>query len=101
MAVRKRKRAPKVVATNSAYIDPLGCDSTISYKVIDGSMRVYGTVQLADCSRKIEWHFGNEPLSVAKITNAIDLLDEFRTALIEAQYARKRTKRRKRNAATV
>lgn len=98
MAISRSK--PKLVASNSIYIDPLNCDSTISYKVVDGPRSTWGNVQLADCNRKIEWYFGtDEPIE--KIDNAIKVLEEFRKSLIEAKanrIVRKVIKRKVKNA---
>lgn len=92
MAIRKRK-TEKLVATNSAYIDPLTCDSTISYRIIDGTKRVYGNVQLADCNRKIEWYFGHDE-AVEKINKTIAMLEEFRDALAAAKATRPKRRRK-------
>lgn len=81
---RKKRREPKVIAVDSSYIDPLGCDSTISYKVILGSRRLYGTVQLADCNRKIEWYFDNDRKALPKIDAAITMMAKFRAAFAAA-----------------
>lgn len=54
---------------DSAYIDPTECDSQVSYKINltedeqkDGSIkkRINAYILLSDCSRKIDWYFGNE-----------------------------------------
>lgn len=90
MAVKKTRRViSKVVASNSTYIDPLNCDSTVSYKIIKrGSSRAWGSVQLSDCTRKIEWYFGNDQ-PVDKINNAIAVLEEFRDALVKIRKDRR------------
>lgn len=97
MPLARRKKVRKVIATNSAYLDPLYCDSTISYKIIDGSQRIWGSVQLADCSRKIDWYFGNDN-PVDKIEKAIALLEEFRDELNAALIERKRRHPRRKPA---
>ena len=91
--IRIRKR-PKVFATGFAYINPVGCDSTISYKVI-GSTRLSGSIDLSDCNRKINWWFYNEPESVVKIDTAITMLQEFRAAFVDAQKQVKKRRVRK------
>lgn len=86
-AAKKVRRVPKIVASVSAYLDPLGCDSTVSYKVINSGRRVWGSILLSDCGRKIEWYFGIErPLH--KIDKAIAMLQEFRAAFVGAQKSR-------------
>jgi len=93
------KRAPKLVASDSTYLDPLNCDSTISYKIINGPRRTWGNVQLADCTRKIEWYFRtNEPLE--KIDRAIAILEKFRKDLAVARAERKEPVVRRRKIAT-
>lgn len=90
------KKTSTLVASESKYIDPLSCDSLVSYKVVNGGRRVWGSVQLADCSRKIEWYFGgSRPSSLAKIDNAIELLQRFREELNAALVERGRGTRRK------
>ena len=96
MPLARRKKVPKVIATNSAYLDPLYCDSTISYKIIDGS-RVWGSAQLADCSRKIEWYF-NDKEPIEKIERAISMLEQFRDELNAALIERKRRRPRRKPA---
>lgn len=81
--VRSAKRTPKVLYEACTYIDPLNCDSTISYKVIDGTRNVWGSVQLADCNRKIEWSFWNSRTPLSKIDRAIEALQSFRNELKE------------------
>lgn len=76
-----KKRA--VVAAASTYIDPADCDSTISYKVVRGS-RLWGSVQLSDCNRKIDWFFRNDKTSLSKIDRAIEALQAFRAAFAVA-----------------
>lgn len=84
MAVKKRTRiVSKVLATDSTYIDPINCDSIVSYKVIK-RRRVSGSVQLADCYRKIEWYFSSDKKSIGKIDKAIEVLQQFRTSFSEA-----------------
>jgi hypothetical protein len=100
MATTKRtKRTPKVIAASSAYIDPINCNSTVSYKVIHGSRRIWADVQLADCNHKIEWYFGSSSKeSLAKVNKAIEILEEFRDALTAAYAAQPKPVRRKRTA---
>jgi hypothetical protein len=63
------RRSSKVVATDSAYIDPIGCESTVSYKVISNPS-LSGLIQLSDCK-------------------AIEMLQDFRAAFAAAQAASK------------
>lgn len=92
--MRRIRKRPKVFATESAYIDPIGCDSIISYKIIDGT-RLSGSIDLSDCNRKINWWFRNEPESVVKIDKAIAMLQEFRAAFVDAQKQVKKRRVRK------
>ena len=75
-----------LISTDSAYIDPIGCDSTISYKVVKGK-RLSGNVQLADCNRKIDWYFHNDKTALSKIDKAIEMLEAFREEFAKAQKA--------------
>lgn len=97
MAPRRKyvRRKPSVLAVGSAYLDPIECDSTISYKVIHGSRRLWANVQLSDCSRKIEWYFGNDKTALAKADKAIEILQEFRIALAVALTAKNKTTRKR------
>ena len=76
------------VAEKSIYLDPCDCDSVVSYKVIyeiygKADKHLRGTFSLSDCSRKIDWYFGNNnQRSVEKIDKAILMLREFRAAYI-------------------
>lgn len=89
----RRRTTRKLVAAASAYIDPTGCDSTVSYKVVHGA-RLYGSVALSDCSRKIEWYFYNDKDALPKIDKAIEMLQAFRTAFVAGRRRPKRTKRK-------
>lgn len=89
------KRVNTLVTSGSTYIDPVGCDSTISYKIINRPRHLYGSVQLADCNHKIEWYFGGVYKdSLAKADKAIATFQEFRDALAAAQLARPKRVRR-------
>lgn len=91
MALRKRK----LVAAQSAYLDPLHCDSQIAYKVVEGARGIWGSVQLSDCQHKLEWYFNTTAASdKTKIDKAIDMLTEFRTLLQSARTEQKATKRK-------
>ena len=92
MAVRRYHKRT-LVASASAYIDPLHANSTISYKVIS-SKSVWGSVQLSDCNERIEWYFGTGD-QVDKIDKAVALLLEFKAAFVEANKARRRKPARK------
>ena len=92
----RTRRQPKVHAASSVYLDPASCDSTISYKVV-ADRYLYGSIQLADCSRKIEWYFGGTRDS-KKIDAAIEALQAFRTAFTEALKKKRTPVRRKKVA---
>ena len=92
----RTRRQPKVHAASSVYLDPASCDSTISYKVV-ADRYLYGSIQLADCSRKIEWYFGGKRDS-KKIDAAIEALQAFRTAFTEALKKKRTPVRRKKVA---
>jgi hypothetical protein len=86
----------KVHASASTYIDPLDCDSIISHKVVTrGTRSLYGSVQLSDCNRKIEWYFGNSKSAVAKVDKAIEALQAFRADYVAAQAVIKTERTRK------
>ena len=85
---RKKKTPNKIYAVESAYIDPLGCDSTVSYKIVRTDY-LSAVVQLADCSRKIEWYFSDNECSINKINKAITMLQGFKNGLIAAQKDKK------------
>lgn len=89
MATRTRK----LVTAASTYLDPLHCDSTINYKVIEGSREPYGMMQLADCEDKITWYFYRKS-GLLKIRRAITALEELEKAL-EATYAKPKPVRKK------
>lgn len=93
--VRRRKKKPEVVASFAAYIDPTRADSTVSYKVVKSSTRLYGDVQLADCNRKIGWYFPGDSMSIEKIDNVIEILQGFRNEFVMAITARNKSKRKK------
>jgi len=84
-----------VLAAESAHIDPIDCDSTVSYRILRNShedsktgetrFRISATVQLADCSRKIDWYFGGDhKQQLAKIDKALSMLRQFRKELNSA-----------------
>lgn len=97
MATRRTavKYTPKVIASASTYIDPLVADSTVSYKVIQGPRHLWGTVQLSDCNRKIEWYFNGRG-SPDKINVAIQYLTDFREALALARIEQKKIRPKRR-----
>ena len=82
---KRIEHTPKIYAADSVYVDPLDCDSTISYKVIGQKSYMEGNVTFADCSHKIDWLFKNSQDSVEKIDIAINMLTDFRKALLKAQ----------------
>lgn len=82
----KVKQEAVLHATESAYIDPLNCNSTVSYKIsTDSYARLSAEVELADCNRKINWYFDGDKSGVAKMDAAIAMLKRFRTALATEQ----------------
>jgi hypothetical protein len=81
MKTTRKKIAPKIYAAEAVWLDPLGCDSTIAYKVIKRSRRPWATVQLADCQRKIEWYFGGDKAGLAKLDKAIAALQACRAMI--------------------
>jgi len=89
MATRTRK----LVAASSTYLDPLHCDSTINYKVIEGSRDPYGMMQLADCEDKITWYFYKKS-GLAKIKRAIAALQDLE-ATLELTFAKPKPVRKK------
>lgn len=90
------RRASKVHAAASTYIDPLNCDSTVSYKIVTSNSRLWGSVQLADCTRKIDWYFRADRTSLVKVDRVIEALQAFRAEFAGAQCARRsRTIRKK------
>jgi hypothetical protein len=88
----------KLIAAKCAYIEPLGCDSTVQYKIISGRStrrggHVYGSVQLSDCGRKIDWYFGGkEKESLEKVDKALEMLQEFRSLLEHAYKTKPKVK---------
>lgn len=96
MSVRKKtvRRVPRVHAAVSTYIDPLGCDSTVSYKVVSHRY-LSGSVQLSDCSRKIEWYFSGDKSSLTKIDKAIEALQAFRAEFATALSAMKPVRKKR------
>lgn len=93
-----KRRVEKVIAARATHICPISCDSTVQYKVISGRHGLWGTVQLADCNRKIEWYFRNGDDVKAKMDTAIQALQEFRDTFLAAQSAERAAKRKKRVA---
>lgn len=92
-----RRTTDKVIASDVQYIDPLGCDSTIAYKIVKrgNTTKAWSNVTLSDCERHISWYFySNTPLT--KIDKAIDMLNDFRAALVTSRAKTKRVVRKKR-----
>lgn len=85
------KNKSKMIAQNIAFIDPLGCGSSIGYTIIDRRRLIDGEVRLTDCNRMIQWSFCYDD-AIPKIKKAIELLTEFSAAL---EIALKRKRRRK------
>lgn len=78
----------KLYASDIVYLDPLGCGSTIGFKICKGRGGLYADVDLSDCSRKIEWYFSNDSRSVAKIDKAIEMFQRFKLEFIKARRKR-------------
>lgn len=80
----------KVVAAVAVYLDPSDCDSIVAYKILwekyseEADAKLNATVTLSDCSRSIDWYFGNKSESggVVKIDKAIDALIAFRKKFV-------------------
>jgi hypothetical protein len=85
--------------SKAIYISASDCDSMIGFVVQRserrrGKWRVYGTLDLSDCTRKIEWTF-NSDTGIKKIDKAIEMLKEFREEFSQALKRRQPRKRRK------
>ena len=94
------RKTRKLIKANITHIDPLNCNSTIGYTIIERrGLGLYADMDLADCGRKITWGFakrdGNGVL--AKIDKAIAIMQEFRTEWLRA-VARRQARPRKRRA---
>jgi hypothetical protein len=91
VATKKRK----LIRAESIYIDPMNCNSTVGYAIINGQRGVYADIDITDCNRRVTWHFskydGNQ---LAKIDAAIGILIRFRSELDTAIRRRRRGKRR-------
>lgn len=76
----------KVVVAEATYIDPADCDSLVAYKIVwesyDSELppTLRATVTLTDCSRSIDWYFGNGDTkrAIEKIDTAIRALTAFK-----------------------
>ena len=75
----------KIYGTGSNYIDPVHCDSTVSYKVVGQRSYLESSVTLSDCSHKIEWYFANRKDSIEKIDIAINMLSNFKKVFVKAR----------------
>jgi hypothetical protein len=92
-------RSARLVASDSVYIDPLNCDSKVSYKIIDNYKHTWGEVQLTDCDKQISWWFGTK-VNLDKIDRAIEALTTFKQTLTQARLDRKTRKPRAKRAST-
>jgi hypothetical protein len=81
----KIKFEPILYASDSKYIDPIGCDSKVSYKLVGNSYGLEAEVSLSDCNRHISWSFNEDPDALDKIDAAIGALCEFRKLLGSSQ----------------
>lgn len=81
----------KVVAAEAVYLDPSDCDSIVAYKILwekysdeANEATLNATVTLSDCSRSVDWYFGNKSESggVVKIDKVIDALIAFRKKFV-------------------
>lgn len=75
------------LAARIDYLRPEDCGSTIGYTIVRGR-RLWATVSLSDCNRKIEWAFDDDIESAKKIDQAIALLSEFRDKFAIARRRR-------------
>ena len=71
-----RKR--KLLASNVKLLDPKDCDSIVTYILCRGRRgNLTGTVDLSDCSRKIQWFFDKDDFS--KVCCLVEFFEEFKT----------------------
>ena len=85
-----KKRTRKLLASEIVMIDPMDCGSSVAYTLRRNSRNhMSGEIDLADCSRKIQWYFGDQDSDLAKIDRAIAVLNNFRAAFIKAKGKRK------------
>ena len=78
-------RKAKLYASEIVYLDPLGCGSTVGYRIGKGRRGHYwGDVELTDCDKRITWYFSKAASAVPKIDKAIEILSRFREAFIKA-----------------
>lgn len=91
----------KVIAIDSVYIDPIDCDSQVSYKIIENvftsksdnvEKSVSATILISDCNRRIDWYFAADQSDLDKIDTAIRVLNDFRK-LLAVEVKKKATKK--------
>lgn len=78
-----RRRVPKLVAHNTAYIDPMCCGSRVGYRVVYSKWNALTmSIILADCDKQARWEFMEDSTTdpLLKIDNAIAMLQEARDA---------------------
>lgn len=70
------------VSSQSVYIDPANCSSTVSWRIYENYEHLNGEVEIADCNHKVSWSFdeGGDTSGLEKIDVAIAALMEFRKA---------------------
>lgn len=88
------KHTRKLLASDIVMLDPLDCGSSIGYSVSTSRHGLNGEIELTDCNRKIQWYFGDEASSIAKIDRAIRLMTDFRAAFVKARASTRGKKRR-------
>lgn len=95
---KRIRRKPSVIVATPNFIDPADCNSTVSYKIINGRRGyVWGSVVLSDCNRSIEWYFSagtSRGGSTEKIDNAIQALQAFREAWADANKPKPRKRKK-------
>ena len=87
----------KLHAHNITALDPLTCDSWVSYTISSSEWENHdktvqknlnAEVHLTDCNRKISWYFSedsDETKAIDALNKVIDLLDELRREYRKAQ----------------
>lgn len=90
----RRKEQDALLAADIQYLDPLGCDSTVAYKIVkrDGGSP-WASVTLSDCERHINWYFYRYT-PISKLDKAIELLTSFREELVKVRKRKVATKKK-------
>jgi hypothetical protein len=89
------RRKLEALGSRIEYIDPADCGSTIGFSIVRGR-RLSATIDLADCTHKIQWYFYGTEDGVSKIDRAISVLEDFRVQWLAvcAKVRKPRPKRR-------